>query len=654
MANAYNDGQSVVNPVPSEHTQSSNGGGGEGGYYEDLCWWECPEGDAHKNCERAVRTIMDEQRQLYAADKLFLSVYMNRDSTSVSSLWSAHNLGDRISVNVIKAAIDTAVAQIGSSRNRPQYLTVGGDYPKRKRAKDLTDFIVGVFNKAKVYIKAHDVFRDALIFGSGFFKVIVDGKNISIRLVSPLDLVVDEIEARHGTPRAYADRSTVSKASLIAQYPELEEEIKQARVIEWEGEAPEGYTDMVTVLDCYHTAADDDPGRHVICLDTCTLLDEPYHHEDAPYVKFDWHTAIHGYRGQGGVEEALPIQKELIYLAQKTQEHMTLSAGRWFAKKGSQIGEISNTAMEIIECVEPPTYQAPPSISGEWLNQQDRLQSLIFNLMGVSQMQAQSVKPAGLDSGAAIRAYSDIATQRFKHTEQRWADFFVSLGDAVIRACDEAGDVTIITKNGTSNRKLTWADVKMDQEDYLVQVYPMNALPDEPASKLQQVAELTQQNPALAPYVLSLMTDVPDLEAVVSRVNASRNIVEKLLGLILEHGKYEPPFSEMDLKLAKQITVETIVQAQVDDVDEDRIALLRQFNQQIDDLLAPPPPPPMPMGMEGMGPMGPEMGMPPMGPEGPMGGGMPPLPPDMGGGMPPEQMGGPPPGMPPGPSMPPM
>jgi hypothetical protein len=630
------------------YTQGVASADGYGMFYQDSYWWDCPEGEAHKNCEAAVRTIMGDQKALYNADRIFLSWYMNRESSTVTDLWNSQQYGDKITINVIKAAVDTAVAQIGSSRNRPQYLTVGGDYSKRRRAKDLTDFIVGVFNKEKAYIKSHDVFRDSLIHGTGFFKVIPDGKQVCIYRVSPLDMIVDEIEAQNGIPRQFCERKNVSKSSLIAQYPELKEAILNAHVIEWDGEAPEGYTDMCTVLDCYHTAIPGDTGRHIMCLDTCTLIDETYEHEDPPFVMFSWHTPIGGFRGQGLVEEALPLQKELIYLAQKTQEHMTLSCGRFFVKKGSQVGEMTNTAMEMIECVEPPMLMAPPSMSGEWINQQDRIQSLIFNLAGVSQMQAQSVKPAGLDSGAAIRAYSDIGAQRFKHTEQRWANFFVELGDAVIRACEMAGEATIITRTGGAVKQITWKDVEMDRDDLMVQVYPVNALPDEPAAKLQQVAELTQQNPALAPYVLSLMTDIPDLEAVVSRINAPRNIVEKLLCLILEKGKYESPFAEMDLKLAKQITVETIVQAQMDDVDEDKIDMLRQFNQQIDDLMAPPPPPMAPPGMVGpMGPggppMGPDMGMPPMGPP-PMGGGMPP----------PEMMGGPPPGMPPGPSMPPM
>ena len=49
------------------------------------------------------------------------------------------------------------------------------------------------------------------------------------------------------------------------------------------------------------------------------------------------------------------------------------------------------------------------------------------NSAGVSAMQATSQKPEGLNSGAAIRSYDDISTDRFAELSKKYDSVFVDL-----------------------------------------------------------------------------------------------------------------------------------------------------------------------------------------------------------------------------------
>ncbi len=155
----------------------------------------------------------------------------------------------------------------------------------------------------------------------------------------------------------------------------------------------------------------------------------------------------------------------------------------------------------------------------------------------------------------------------------------------------------------------------------------------------------------LAPYLLRLFEGIPDLKAVSKEINAPRDIAEKMVCAILEHGIFEPPFPEMKLDLAQQIGRAAVLQAQIDEVDDEKIELLRRWNLMVDGLMAqaqPSQPQGFPMGPEGMQ-VPPEAmpqpqgmpGMPPGMPPGPQGGGMPPeLQALMSGGEPPMPGGG--------------
>jgi hypothetical protein len=98
--------------------------------------------------------------------------------------------------------------------------------------------------------------------------------------------------------------------------------------------------------------------------------------------------------------------------------------------------------------------------------------------------------------------------------------------------------------------------------------------------------------------------DFPDLESIETLQNAKEDYLHSLFDKMIEDGEFTAPEPEDDLTLAQELFLDYYAYAKVCNVDEDRLELLRQFNDQTKQLIikAMPPAPPMAPGM------GPEMG----------------------------------------------
>jgi hypothetical protein len=95
--------------------------------------------------------------------------------------------------------------------------------------------------------------------------------------------------------------------------------------------------------------------------------------------------------------------------------------------------------------------------------------------------------------------------------------------------------------------------------------------------------------------------DFPDLESIETLQNAKEDYLHSLFDKMIEEGEFTAPEPEDDLALAQELFLDYYAYAKVCNVEEDRLELLRQFNDQTKQLIikAMPPAPPAPM--PGMG-----------------------------------------------------
>ena len=255
---------------------------------------------------------------------------------------------------------------------------------------------------------------------------------------------------------------------------------------------------------------------------------------------------------------------------------------------------------------QPPIFQVIQAISPEYYNQLENLYRKAFEVAGISEMSAQSRKPSGLDSGKAIREFNDIQSQRFLAVGQSWEKYHLDISRQLLnraRSLAKSGkNVISLAKSGNELEEINWKDVDLAKDKYLLQVFPTSFLPRTPAGKLQAVQELVQAFPQFQDAALTLLV-FPDVEGAAQNLTAPRKILEKISHTIVEKGEYIGPEPYMNLQQGVSFFQTFYLRCKLDNVEEEKLDLIRKWMDQAANLLAQQQPPQPPQ-LEGMPPEG--------------------------------------------------
>jgi hypothetical protein len=212
-------------------------------------------------------------------------------------------------------------------------------------------------------------------------------------------------------------------------------------------------------------------------------------------------------------------------------------------------------------------------------------------------MQATSQKPAGLNSGEAIRSYDDMNTDRFASVAKKYSDIYKDLAylvtDTAMDIAKREGKYQTIYPNKDGTKEIDLPSMKLLQDPFVIQCFDESSLPRDPAGRREKVAEDVQAGMLTIKEARRLLR-YPDLEQNEKLDNASEERIYKILDAIVADGKYTPPDSFMDLQLASQLTVQYINLYLAANLEEKKADMLRDFFSQIQDLIQASTPPPMP------------------------------------------------------------
>lgn len=609
-------------------------------------WYEEPEGEAHGAVVRWVRSVREAQAGSRFADILHASLYGNIPLAGLGASGAQRGMS-RLSLNVVRNMVGAVTSKIAAkNKPKPTFLTIEGDYDKRTKAERLERFVDGAFYESKVYTLLPTFFRHACIWGTGVLKVYEGEGRANVEVVPKPEMVVDDLEGQYGDPpnlgqTKYIDRRVV-KATWAADDIELQALIDRIpREAEDIATALQTQADQVMVYEVWHKGEPGKSGRHVICVDGATFLDEEWE-GDFPFAFFHWSRPVVGFWGVGLAEELRGIQEEINKLLIEIQRAHHLIKGHYLVEQASKVTtqSLNNDLASIVRYTgSAPQYQAPVAVAPDVYAHLERLYSKAYEIAGISQLNASGMKPAGLNSGAAQRAFQDIQTERFLEVGQDYEEAVIETARQVIRCAKRIGGsykVRSVDKRGITLIK--WSEIDLDEEEYVIRVYPTSLLPSTPAGKLAWAQDMINGG-VMPPEDVLDVVDFPDVEQYARRKNAARKLVERNIDHMLRTGEFISPEPFDNHALALKLTNEAYHCARLDSVPEERLELLRRYMADTQDFMTPPAPPP---GAEPpMDPMAGPMGPPPM-PGGPM-------PPPMSPGMPPGPM--PPPDMAPPPVM---
>lgn len=584
-------------------------------------WWLGDEKDMPSLVMSQVAAIIKADRGRIESYNSYAKLY----GTYTPTFWNGYQLAssgkptaplrERLTYNIVQSAIDTLTARISQNRPKPMFLTQAGDSKLQRKAKKLDQFEYGIFYENRFYEHAPKIFRDACVFGEGILHSYQEAGRVKHERVLPYELLVDYLESHYGpeSTKSLFRIKNIDRTELAEAYPEHAEKIAMMpNTSVYISASNRSVADTVTVVEAWRLPVGDKPGRHVIVTDSSVLVDEDYNSDFFPFAVLRYSPRLYGFYAQGMAEQLVPIQIEINRTLISIQRSLYLGGThKIFVKAGSKIikSHFDNMIGTIMEYAgdTPPQYVVPQLVQPEIYAHLDSMIQKGYNLTGVSQLSASSLKPMGIDSGKALRAVDDIQVQRFQTVAQCYEQFAVDVAKndiAVARQIyDSEGNFEVNVPGKRFIETITWKEVDMEDDQFQLQIYPVSKLPQDPEGRLATIQEMMAGG-LISPDVGRRLLDYPDLESEENLANSAADYLHKILDEMVEEGKYTAPEPYDNLIKARALALEYYAMGKLNNLSEERLELLRMFLKQID-VLAPPVPPPMPGGPMPGGPVAP-------------------------------------------------
>lgn len=526
-------------------------------------WWTCELGEGctdynvHKMLFPHVRSLEDDQNEIHFQNLLNSRLYTNREMMAFDwnepSVVQFTPLNNNLE-NVIQSVLDTLVSRVGKNRPKCTIVTRGADFDVYLKGRQLDRYLWGEFQRQDIHKKGEMVFLDALVYGTGVMKVDIDqyDKDIFTERVCPDEIIVDQRECvSTREPLQLHHRKLVSRMWLEETYGEVSEEISSA-IKDVQGRGFQ-YTslrspseDQIVVIESWklptrHGAGD---GRHTICIENATLLDEKYTRDRYPLVFFRWNEPQTGFYGRSMVEDLTGYQirlNELNEVIRVGQDLMCVP--RIFVDQGSAVlgSKLDNAIGRVIQFRGTlPEALSWPAFNPEIYNERDRIRASAFEFAGVSALSSQSKLPAQarLDSSDALREFNAIEDERFNHQAQGYEQFFIDLGKHLIElSADLYKNQKTDRENSFRSRNLikqiAWSEVDLDADAYVLQVSASSIINMSPAARKDKLNEWAAAG-VITQEQYKAWSGEPDLEKMVDLMAASQDYIESVIDKMLD------------------------------------------------------------------------------------------------------------------------
>lgn len=575
-------------------------------------WWKAKsKAELAEQVLATVSVLKEQQMYRYRQSGIFARLYGNRPlfnflGAGINKMQSNQsNLPiDRPTMNVIQSCVDCLTSRVTQSRPRPVFLTDNGDYKERNLAKQLNAFIMGEFYQTKAYELGAFLLRDAEVLGTGCVKIYeTTDKKVGLERVLLTELLVDPNDALLGKPRQLFQMKLIDRDVLAEEFPKYRSDIARAEQAypDNAGDSQKSISDQVIVAEAWHlpSGKESGDGRHCIVCSEGILYDSDadgekrFDKESFPFTFLHYSPSIAGFWGQGLAEQLMGTQMEINKLLIQISKAINLvGVPRVFVEQGSKVMKtaFNNEIGSICTYTgTKPIYEVAPCVPQELYGQLQRLVDYSYQQSGVSALSAAAQKPAGLNSGEAIRNYDDLQSDRFSDLVRRYDSMYVDLAYQVIDLAkdiaEREGSYETIYPNKNGAKEIDLPQVKMLQDPFVIQCFDSSALPRDPSGRLQKITEMMQAGIVDVAEGRRLL-DYPDIEQVDKLANAGEERILQILDEIVETGKYTPPDPFMDITLATKLVTQYYNLYSESKLEESKAQKLRDFFTQLNDLKA--------------------------------------------------------------------
>jgi hypothetical protein len=173
------------------------------------------------------------------------------------------------------------------------------------------------------------------------------------------------------------------------------------------------------------------------------------------------------------------------------------------------------------------------------------------------------------------------------------ARHLIDLAEDLVKLDPEDGALRSKTIARRAMHAINYKEVRMDQEQLIMRIFPINILPTQPAGRVQAVQDLYQAGFIDTDTALSLL-DFPDLESKLNLKLAAQQNIERKIELMLDDGEAQFPEPFDNLQLSLTMVQEAYNRAKIEKVNEDKLELMRNYMDHITQMLAEQNQPAMP------------------------------------------------------------
>ena len=435
------------------------------------------------------------------------------------------------STNVIKSVIDSLVSKLSNNKVRPFFAPVDGTFKTKKVIRQAQQFFDIYYDKINLNNIISETFKDACIFDIGYI------------LINPFTFEVERV------PSYYIEELNVNGENKVA-------------LIKWIHQPS-------MALNKYNVAT----SRQYVNIEMLIKEDEAILYVDEkkvktvsttgyPIVNVYYNSPINNGKTVSIVDELEGIQTQIDLINAKIAATSQLTPANLVfidEQSGLKASDVNNKDCQIYpvgiqpgNTANPVNVVTPVPFDTSWSTMLDFYINKAYDMIGISQLSAQSRKPSGLDSGVALQTMEDIESDRFEVQVNHFINAYIDVTRKLIEIIPEDFEILPADKYQST---MTWATLKEQNNLYKVQYSAATSLSKDPAERAKQIIQMSQIG-LITPSKAAELMDMPDLTDAYSDAEAMEMAVAAVINNAVEYDLYDVPEYVSLTSLAREISLE--------------------------------------------------------------------------------------------------
>lgn len=472
-------------------------------------------------------------------------------------------------LNVIASCIDTLHSKIAQSKVRPFFTTINGTFKDIQCVKQAQQFFDTFYDEQNVNKKVSDAFKDACIFDTGV--IYINEETGCIERALPFQVYVRPAEVNYNKiTRVFYEQRDLP-VSLLPEKVLSKFKNKSLEYVDFGV-----YYDTLNKTKAY-------TGNGSI------ILTESYEADVVPFVFLYYKNPVLGNVTTSVADQLINIQQEINILMAKIKDASQLSNALTFlVPEGSSLKttQLNNRIGNVLTYKPqangglPVTSATPAFIDNQYISLLNELIQKAYDIVGISQLSAQSKKPTGLNSGIALATMEDVESDRFETQLNQVIRAFIDIAKTCIKVFPQ--DENILPE--ISNRvAIKWKDIVEESSNMSIQYSGADNLSKDPSTKLQQLQQLSMAGVIPAARIPQLM-QIPDLEMGYSLSNNAIDAVMAVIKSCIEDDIFDvPEFIPFELLKEEIINTQLSLTAAGYDRNKKDIIKLNKLYEKVED-----------------------------------------------------------------------